>query len=221
MAVQSTPPATQNDHDQLAWERMARILLVRHAPTPETGTRLTGRIPGVSLGEAGEEAALATSRALAGLDLEAVYSSPIERTLETARIVAGPHGLVPILEPSLTEIDFGCWTGQDLDDLRRDEQWGTVQMNPARFRFPGGESFVEAQTRAVASVERIAEDLGDGTAVAVSHSDVIKLVLAYFLGQPLDLFQRLRIAPTSISDLRLDRNRPPWFGSINSPVPNR
>lgn len=200
---------------------MARILLVRHAPTPETGTRLTGRIPGVSLGEAGEEAARTTSRALAELDVEAVYSSPIERTMETAWIVAGPHGLSPIVEPGLTEIDFGRWTGQDLDDLRRDEQWRTVQMNPARFRFPGGESFVEAQTRAVEAVERIAGDLGDGTAVAVSHSDVIKLVLAYFLGQPLDLFQRLRIATASISDLRLEKNRHPWIGSINSRVPNR
>ena len=200
---------------------MARILLVRHAPTPETGTRLTGRNPGVSLGEAGEEAALATSQVLAGLALQAVYSSPIERTLETACIVARPHGLSPILEPGLTEIDFGCWTGKDLDDLRHNEHWGTVQLNPARFRFPAGESFVEAQTRAVASVERITEDLGDGTAVAVSHSDVIKLVLAYYLGQPLDLFQRLRIAPASISDLRLEKNRPPWIGSINTLVLDR
>ena len=200
---------------------MARILLVRHAPTPETGTRLTGRNPGVSLGEAGEEAALATSQVLAGLALQAVYSSPIERTLETACIVARPHGLSPILEPGLTEIDFGCWTGKDLDDLRHNEHWRTVQLNPARFRFPAGESFVEAQTRAVASVERITEDLGDGTAVAVSHSDVIKLVLAYYLGQPLDLFQRLRIAPASISDLRLEKNRPPWLGSINTLVLDR
>ena len=200
---------------------MARILLVRHAPTPETGTRLTGRIPGVSLGEAGEAAALVTSRSLAELELAAVYSSPIERTLETASIVADPHSLSPIVEPGLTEIDFGCWTGKDLNDLRRDEEWSTVQMNPARFRFPKGESFVEAQTRAVACVERIAEESGKGTAVAVSHSDVIKLVLAYFLGQPLDLFQRLRIAPASISDLWLEKNRPAWIGAINTPVLNR
>ncbi len=197
---------------------MARILLVRHAPTAETGTRLTGRLPGVSLGEAGRKAAHATARSLAGLDLAAVYSSPIERTLETAFRVAGPHNLSPILEPGITEIDFGTWTGKDLDDLRKTDEWGTVQMNPARFGFPDGESFAEAQLRAVESVERIAKELGDGTAVAVSHSDVIKLVLAYYLGQPLDLFQRLRIAPASISELCLHKSRPPWIGSINTPA---
>lgn len=197
---------------------MARILLVRHAPTPETGTRLTGRIPGVSLGKAGKRAALATSRALAGLDLAAVYSSPIERTMETALIVADPHDLTPIVEPGITEIDFGAWTGKDLDDLRRTEQWGTVQMNPSLFRFPDGESFAQAQLRAVEAVERMAEELGEAAAVAVSHSDVIKLVLAYFLGQPLDVFQRLRIGTASISDLWIQKNRPPWIGSINTPV---
>ena len=202
----------------LAWEGMARILLVRHAPTAETGTRLTGRLPGVSLGKAGRKAAGVTARSLAGLDLAAVYSSPIERTLETAVIVAGLHNLSPILEPGITEIDFGTWTGKDLDDLRKTDEWGTVQMNPARFGFPDGESFAEAQLRAVDSVERIAKELDDGTAVAVSHSDVIKLVLAYYLGQPLDLFQRLRIAPASISDLYLHKSRPPWIGSINTPA---
>lgn len=198
---------------------MTRILLVRHAPTPETGTRLTGRIPGVSLGEEGERTARTTSRVLAGLDLAAVYSSPIERTVETALIVAEPHGLSPVLEPGLTEVDFGAWTGQDLDTLRRSGLWPSVQANPARFRFPEGESFVEAQTRAVASLEKIADELGDGTAVAVSHSDIIKLVLAFFLGLHLDLFQRLRIGPASISDIRLEANRPPWIVSINSPTP--
>ncbi len=197
---------------------MARILLVRHAPTAETGTRLTGRLPGVSLGKVGEKAAHSTARSLAGAELEAVYSSPIERTLETAVIVAAPHNLTPVTAPGLTEIDFGGWTGQDLDDLRKTREWGTVQMNPSRFRFPEGESFSEAQLRAVESLEEIAQELGDGAAVAVSHSDVIKLVLAYYLGQPLDLFQRLRIAPTSISDLHLPKDRPPWIGSINSPV---
>ena len=195
---------------------MARILLVRHAPTAETGTRLTGRAPGVSLGADGEAAALTTAGALADLKLAAVYSSPIDRTVETARIVAHPHQLSPILEPGLTEIDFGSWTGKTLDSLRRSELWRTVQSNPSQFRFPGGESFVEAQARAVEAVERIARDLGDRTAVAVSHSDIIKLVLSHFLGQPLDFFQRLRIATASTSDLRFEKNGSPWVVSVNA-----
>lgn len=195
---------------------MTRILLVRHAPTDETGTRLTGRLPGVSLGEDGERAALATARALADLDLAAIYSSPIERTMETARILARPHGLSPICEPGVTEIDFGSWTGRTLESLRQEEQWKTVQSRPSRFRFPGGESFVEAQVRSVESVRRIAGARDGRTVVVVSHSDTIKLVLSHFLGQPLDHFQRLRISTVSISDLRLGENGPPVVVSINA-----
>lgn len=195
---------------------MTRILLVRHAPTEETGTRLTGRLPGVSLGEEGERAALATAGALADLDLAAIYSSPIERTMETARILAQPHGLSPICEPGVTEIDFGSWTGQTLESLRQEEQWKTVQSNPSKFRFPGGESFVEAQARSVESVRRIAGEREGGTVVVVSHSDTIKLVLSHFLGQPLDHFQCLRISTVSISDLRLGENSPPVVVSINT-----
>ena len=200
----------------LAWARMVRILLVRHAPTPETGTHLTGRTPGVSLGEAGREAARATADALADLEVAAVYSSPIDRTIETARILARPHKLSPILESGLTEIDFGAWTGETLESLRRTDLWKTVQRTPSRFRFPKGESFVEAQARAVECIGRIAGEQGEKTAVAVSHSDIIKLVLSHFLGQPLDLFQRLRISTSSISDLRLGENGSPSVVSINA-----
>ena len=195
---------------------MARIILVRHAPTPETGTRLTGRLPGVSLDEAGREAARATGAALADLELSAVYSSPIDRTIETARIVGRPHELRPIPEPGLTEIDFGTWTGETLDSLRRTDLWETVQQAPSRFRFPGGESFVEAQARAVECTQRIAGEHRGDTVVAVSHSDVIKLLLSHFLGQPLDLFQRFRISTASISDVRLEDGGSPWVVSINA-----
>ena len=148
--------------------------------------------------------------------MAAVYSSPIDRTIETARIIARPHGLVPIVEPGITEIDFGEWTGKTLDSLRRTELWEVVQRAPSRMRFPDGESFREARSRAVESVERIAQEQGDGIAVAVSHSDVIKLVLSHYLGQPLDLFQRLRIATASISELRLEKKGAAAVVSVNS-----
>ena len=193
---------------------MTRILLVRHAPTSETGTHLTGRIPGVSLGAAGEEAARAAAQQLANLDLAAVYSSPIDRTLETASIIARSHELTPILEPGVTEIDFGSWTGKRLESLRRLKQWKTVQSKPSTFRFPEGESFLEAQERAVESVKRIAQERGEGIVVVVSHSDIIKLIISYFLDQPLDSFQRLRISTTSISELQL--NGVPVVTSINA-----
>lgn len=195
---------------------MARILLIRHAPTPETGTRLTGRAGGVSLGPKGEAAADTTAAQLADLPIKAVYTSPIERTRETADIVAAPHGLTPIVDEGVVEIDFGEWTGRTLKSLRRTALWKDVQRVPSRIRFPGGESFVEAQTRAVAGVEAIAAAHGKATVAVVSHSDVIKLVLAHFLGQPLDLFQRIVISTASVSVVDLPKEGGPVVGAINT-----
>ena len=194
---------------------MARILLVRHAPTPETGSRLTGRQAGVALGPTGQTDARRTCDALAALRVKAIYSSPIERTLETATIIAAPHGLTPIVEDGMIEIDFGAWTGRTLKSLRRTALWETVQRVPSRARFPEGESFAEAQARAVDAVERIAGAVGKGTAIVVSHSDVIKLVISYYLGQPLDSFQRMLISTASISDLRLAPGMVPFVAAVN------
>lgn len=195
---------------------MARILLVRHAPTPETGDRLTGRNPGVSLGEQGRKDAEEAAAALAGLEIAAVYTSPIERTLETARIIARPHGLSPTADQGLIEIDFGAWAGRTFEALKKTELWKTVQRRPSRVRFPDGESFVSARLRAVEAVERIAEAHPGRTAVAVSHCDVIKLVLSHFLGQPLDLFQRIHIDTASVSELRRQDNGPWAVASVNA-----
>ncbi|MDH3500205.1 MAG: histidine phosphatase family protein [Acidimicrobiia bacterium] len=194
---------------------MTRLLLVRHAPTPETGTRLTGRAGNVSLGPKGEAHARATAARLASTRIKAVYTSPITRTSETAGIIAEAHGLTPILREGLTEIDFGAWTGRTLKSLRRITLWGQVQRVPSRVRFPDGESFIEAQLRAVDAVERIAADVGKATAIVVSHSDVIKLILAHYLGQPLDLFQRLHISTTSVSELILPKGGSPMVGAVN------
>ncbi len=194
---------------------MTRLLLVRHAPTPETGTRLTGRAGDVSLGEQGTEDAAAAAKRLGTTKIKAVYASPITRTLETAAIIAERHGLTPIIEPGLTEIDFGRWTGRTLKSLRRTVLWEQIQNVPSRVRFPDGESFVEAQHRAVAAVERITEAVGSGTAIAVSHSDVIKLILSHFLGQPLDLFQRIGISTASVSEIVIPKVGAPTVAAIN------
>jgi probable phosphoglycerate mutase len=194
---------------------MTRLLLVRHAPTPETGTRLTGRAGNVSLGPTGESHAQAAADRLAGTKLKAVYASPITRTRETAAIIAQPHGLTPTIEDGVQEIDFGAWTGRTLKSLQRLSLWSQVQRVPSRVRFPEGESFVDAQNRAVDAIERIARDVGKATAVVVSHSDVIKLILAHYLGQPLDLFQRINITTASVSELVLPKGGSPIVGAIN------
>lgn len=195
---------------------MARLLLVRHAPTPETGSKLTGRLPGVSLGDAGRGAAEATAERLSQVKLKAVYASPIERTWETAEIVAAPHRLSPIPHDGLLETDYGSWSGRTLTSLSKLKAWKVVQVTPSRMRFPKGEALVDTQARIVAACEEIARDHKKDSVALVTHADPIKAAVSHFLGQPLDLFQRIGIAPTSVTVIDLPPTGIPRVVAVNT-----
>lgn len=198
---------------------MATIHLVRHAPTPETGTKLTGRLPGVGLDERGRAIARSAADALASAKLAAVYTSPIQRCLDTAEVVAAPHRLTPQVVDDVQEVDFGRWQGRTLASLRRLKAWEHVVRTPSRFRFPGGETLLEAQRRAVAAVEELAANHPNDQIAVCSHADIIKAVASHYLGQPFDLFQRIVIAPASITTLHLPRQGPPMVLGVNRKAP--
>ena len=198
---------------------MATLILVRHATTAATGKRLGGWTRGVHLDDAGREQAERTATALADLPLRAVYASPLERTQETARIVARPHRLRVRTRRGIGEVDYGEWTNQPLSQLRRRKLWPTIQSTPSRVTFPGGESIRGAQSRAIDAVEAIAKDHGDEVVAAVSHADVIKAVLAHYLGMHLDAFQRLVVSPASTSMVHLPAGGPPTVLACNTPGP--
>lgn len=194
---------------------MSRILLVRHAPTAETGQRLTGRLPGVSLSEPGRAAAEALAERLAAVRIHALYTSPIERTRETAEAIARRHRLEPRSHDGLLEVDYGDWSGRTLRSLYRLKAWRTVQFAPSRMRFPNGESLAESQARGVAVCEEVAARHPRRTVALVSHGDIIRSAVAHFLGEPLDLFQRVTVAPASVTVIDLDDGRPPRVVAVN------
>lgn len=194
---------------------MARLVLIRHAPTPETGKKLTGRLPGVGLDDPGRDAAEATAAALAGLPFAAVYTSPLMRCRETARIVAAPHGLRPIPYRSLIEVDYGTWSGRSLGSLTRTKAWRGLLRSPSRFRFPGGERLGEVAARSAAACEDLADAHPDETIAVVSHGDVIKSALAHFLGVPADLYHRLVVSPASWSIVDLPPHGMPMVQAVN------
>ncbi len=176
------------------------VLLVRHGETPTTGSVLPGRTPGLHLAPAGEAQARRAAERISALGkIAAVYSSPMERTLETASVIARACRLRVRWCAGLTECDFGEWTGRELKHLREREEWKAVQRNPSGFRFPGGESFAEMQARATGAVADIVRRHPGEAVVAVSHADVIKSVVAAAVGTPLDLFQRIMVSLCSIS----------------------
>lgn len=195
---------------------MTRVLLIRHAPTPETGKKLTGRLPGVSLGDRGVALATETAERLGDVKLTAVHASPIERTWETAEAIAAPHGLEPIPEDGLLEVDYGTWSGRTLASLVKLKAWRTIQSTPSQFVFPGGEGLLQAQQRGVQTVLRLAGEHRKKTIALVSHGDIIKSVISHFLGQPLDLFQRIAISPTSVSVIDVPAQGPPRVLAVNT-----
>ncbi len=195
---------------------MAVILLVRHATTAATGARLGGWTPGVHLDEAGVEQARATAALLVDHDIAAIYASPLERTQDTATIIAETAGLEVRTRGGLGETDYGDWTDRPLAELRKEPLWKVIQSTPSRAVFPGGESLRGSQQRMVEQLEELAADHDDGDiVVAVSHADPIKAAVAHFLGMPLDTFQRIGISPASISVLVLGDGHPPMVGAVN------
>jgi probable phosphomutase (TIGR03848 family) len=183
---------------------MTRLLLIRHgANDAQKEGVLTGWTPGVHLNEIGRAQVQALAQRLAPVDLAAVYASPLERTLETAEAVAAPHELPVVVREDLGEVRIGRWTGEPLEKVRKRRLWRKVQFVPSVMRFPGGESFREVQARAVAELERVCAKHPKQTVAVVSHADVIKAAVAYYIGLPLDLFQRLVIAPASLTVLEL------------------
>lgn len=185
------------------------VLLVRHGQTPTTGARLPGRAPGLHLADEGRRQAEAVARRLAALRRPAaVYASPLERARETAAPIARAHGLDVRIDRDLADCDTGTWTGRSLGALRRRKEWAVVQRYPSGFRFPGGESFVEMLARMVAVLARMVERHGSGTVVAVSHADPIKAAVAHALGLHLDHFQRIAVAPASVTAIAYHREGP-------------
>lgn len=196
---------------------MATVVLVRHGVTAATGTRLGGRTP-APLSEDGraQARAVATRLAASGTTFAGVHASPVVRTLETADPIADALGLDVEELPGVVEFDYGAWTDRTLKQLRRTKAWRWVQRTPSRFTFPEGESFRDAQKRAVDAVEDLADRYTDRqNVVVVSHADVIKVVVAHYAGVPLDLFQRLVVSPASLTVLGVPRDGDPRLLTMN------
>jgi probable phosphoglycerate mutase len=184
---------------------MPTILLIRHGENDFVKKhRLAGRLAGVNLNEKGRQQAQAIAEKLATAPIKAIYSSPLERALQTAEPLAQALNLPVITRPGLIETDPGDWTGQSFKKLARTKVWRTVQSAPSRFRFPNGESFADSQHRICQELQTLASQHDTQDLIACfSHADPIRLAVAYFIGLPLDLFQRLSVSPGSLTLLHL------------------
>ncbi len=178
---------------------MTTLILIRHGHNDWADKQLAGWLPDVHLNELGRQQAQDLVERLKPIEIAAIYSSPLDRTLETARPLAQARNLKINKVPQLGEVKYGDWQGQALKVLAQKKEWKHVQAAPSTFAFPNGESFREMQNRAVAAVEKIVAAHPQDTVALFSHGDVIKAIVAYYAGIALDNFQRIAISPASIS----------------------
>jgi probable phosphoglycerate mutase len=177
------------------------IFFLRHGSHDRLGRILCGRMEAVGLSEHGREEARAAARRLADEGVAALYCSPVQRTRETAELVAERLGLAVEIAEDLTEIDYGEWTGASFEALRADPRWQDWNCARGVTRAPGGESLLEVQARVRRFVETAMLRHPEQRIAAVSHGDPIKSILAHATGMPLDNLNRLEISPASISVL--------------------
>lgn len=183
---------------------MTLLCLVRHGEHALQGRLVAGRTSGIGLSPRGRAETLAVAERLAGEPIEAVYASPLDRTRETAEIIAARLDLPVAFRDELLELDFGEWTGLTFDQVRADKRWLPWQSCRSIAAIPGGESWRAVQDRAVKALFELRRAHPGGAVVAVSHGDVIRAALLFLLGMPLDFYNRIEVGTGSISTLRLD-----------------
>ncbi len=182
-----------------------RVLLVRHG---ETDWNVAGKIQGASdipLNAAGrsQAEALAGKIAAGGMRPGIIYSSPLKRALETARIAGRTLGVEVIAAPELTELSFGCWEGCSWDEVgeRWPGQFEAYAADRRNYAPPGGESYADMLRRAKPFVDALRRAPG-GEALCVCHSAVIRGLISEELGLSIgESYRRLKLANTIIVPL--------------------
>jgi probable phosphoglycerate mutase len=178
------------------------VLFIRHGENEWTKShKLAGRTPGVHLNDYGRQQAEALGQRLASLKLDAIYASPLERTVETAQAIAQHQPVQVTTHDGLLEVDYGKWTGAKIKKLAKDPHWPVIQFHPSGAAFPGGETMYGMQARFVQEVNQLVTRHPGQTIAVVGHADLIKAAVAHYLGIHFDLFQRIVISTTSITTI--------------------
>ena len=177
--------------------------LLRHGEHGLLGKVLAGRMPGVGMTERGRAEIASQAERLAREAIAAIYASPLQRTRESAEVIAARLGLPIEFRDDLLELDFGEWTGATFDSIRADPRWQAWSTQRSLAAIPGGESMRAVQQRIVAAMLELNERHLHETIVLVTHGDVIRCALLFALGMPLDFYNRMEIGQGSISTIQM------------------
>lgn len=193
---------SKNSKNSKKNQKPTTVLLIRHGENEWTERhKLAGRAPGVHLNKYGRQQAEALGRRLAQTQLSAIYASPLERTMETARAIAKHHNLEIQEHAGILEVDYGKWTGRAIEKLAKKKSWPVIQFYPSGAGFPGGETMYQMQSRMVQAINELVARHPGQTIALVGHADLIKSAVAHYLGVHFDLFQRIVISTASITTI--------------------
>jgi probable phosphoglycerate mutase len=177
---------------------MTTFILVRHGECNHVNRYLAGRAAGIHLNEKGKNDITELGYYLSRYRIDKIYTSPMERTIETAQLINRKMGMEIIIDERLNEIEYGGWTGKYFTDLEECDAWKEFNCNRLIYRIPGGEMFSEVENRMVSFVLEHQSDKHTVN-IVVSHSDPIKCLLSYWGGIPIEIFNRIEIATASMS----------------------
>lgn len=181
---------------------VTRLLLVRHGATMATEEDRFSGSSGAELSDEGRRQAARLGERLANHNITAVYSSPLSRALETARIIAGHCGIEPVTRDGLKEIGHGRWEGMKREDVERQfaAEYAAWEGDPFTFAPEGGESGVAVLARALPVIRAIVASHPGGQLLVVSHKATLRLMLSSLLGfDPRGYRDRLDQSPACLN----------------------
>lgn len=163
-----------------------RLLLIRHAePEAEARGRCYGTLD-IGVSDEGLRQADRLARALAEVGLAAIYTSPRRRALQTASALGRVHGLAPVVDERLCEIDFGDFEGRTYEEVEREhpDLFRRWMETPTEIEFPNGESYERFQARALLALASILDNHRRDTVAVVTHGGIARAILADCLSIP-------------------------------------
>lgn len=184
---------------------MTTFYLIRHGNI-DYNLRVPGRQKGLSLSENGRNQAHSLIERFSAIQIDAIYSSPLQRAVETAQPLSENKRVPIVVRDELNEIDFGMWTGLTFDELESDLRWKQFHLYRNKCSIPEGEWMIEVQLRMIKVVNEMCDLFPEQNILIFSHNDPIKAVIAYYCGISLDQFLRVSISTGSVSAIYLNKN---------------
>lgn len=165
---------------------------------------LFGRAVDASLDEHGMQQAEALAQSLASERDPLIEASPRRRTQQTAAAIAARHAGEVHTSAQIDEIDFGRWSGCSFESLQSDPQWRLWNEQRSQARTPAGASIADVQMRALHHLHELAQSHPSRCIVVVTHAEIIRTLVMYWLEIPLDRYDRVEIRPASLTTVNMD-----------------